>query len=212
MLSRYDATQGARVDCEFARKYDTAQSARVDCEFVRAYDATQGAWVDKLKKLMELSVSSNFYNNSGNNIFCDSETFHCEIKPASTDVLVEFKLEDDFTNPVIACQYSFGYSAMCPNIAADFRSHACIEWRVKGYVNGSEMANLKIAGGNEYAYTTAFDVSTSVTLYGTFDEIRLVCVAQSYTNYTDYNKANTTIENFTIDGKKYGAKTQSIAV
>ena len=48
MLSRYDATQAARVDCEFARKYDNTQQARVDCEFARAYDETEGAWVDKL--------------------------------------------------------------------------------------------------------------------------------------------------------------------
>lgn len=47
MLSRYDATQAARVDCEFVKKHDTAQNAFIDCEFVRAYDATQGAWVDK---------------------------------------------------------------------------------------------------------------------------------------------------------------------
>lgn len=210
MLSRYDATQGARVDCEFARKYDTVQAARVDCEFVRAYDETQSAWVDKLKKYLEVLVGSGFYNNSGNIIYCDEETFHCEVKPTNDNYTVEWKLEEDFTNPVIACQYSFGYSEMCPNIAADFHSHGCIEWRVQGYLNGTLTATEYLAHGSNYAYATIFDEPVSVTLNGTFDEIRLVCEVLSFTNYSDYNKANTTIENFSIDGKKYGTKAQSI--
>lgn len=210
MLSRYDATQAARVDCEFARKYDTAQMARVDCEFVRGYDATEGAWVDKLQKLMEVSVGSGFYNNSGNIVFCSDSTFHCEVKPTSSNILVEFKLEDDFTNPVIECLYNFGYSDLCPSIASGFYSHACIEWSVKGYLNGSEVASETIASGNGYAYATAFDKSAGVTLNGTFDEIRLICNVQSFSNYSNFGKANTTISNFAIDGKVYSAKAQAI--
>lgn len=210
MLSRYDTTQQSRVDCEFARKYDTAQSARVDCEFVRAYDATEGAWVDKLKKLMEVLVGSGFYDNSGNTIFCADGIFHCEVRPASNTYAVEFKLEDDFTNPVISCEYSFGNSDFCPNIAANFRSHACVDWEVRGYLNGVQVASKTLAAGSNYAYATIFDEPASVTLEGTFDEIRLVCAVNSFSGYSDYNKANTSIDNFTIDGKKYSAKAQAI--
>ena len=210
MLSRYDTTQQARVDCEFARKYDTTQQARVDCEFVRAYDDTEAAWVDKLKKLMEVIVGSGFYNKSGNIIFLSDGIFHCEVKPTSDTYSVEFVLEDDFTNPVIECEYSFGHSDTCPNIAPDFLSHACIDWVVKGYMNGTEVASKSIEGGNSYAYEKIFDEPASITLNGTFDEIRLVCIVNSFSNYSDFGKANTTIENFSIDGKKYSAKTQSI--
>lgn len=210
MLSRYDTTQQARVDCEFARKYDTAQNAFVDCEFVRVYDETQGAWVDKLKKLMEVLVGDGFYDNSGNIIFCADGFFHCEVRPASDTYAVEFKLEDDFTNPVITCEYSFGHSDTCPNIASNFLSHACIDWEVKGYMNGAEVTSKVIAYGSNYAYEKIFDEPKSVTLEGTYDEIRLVCRVGSFSNYSDYNKANTSIENFTIDGKKYSAKAQAI--
>lgn len=210
MLSRYDTTQQARVDCEFARKYDEKQNARVDCEFVRAYDETQAAWVDKLKKLMEVSVGSGFYDNSGNQIFLSDTIFHCDVKPTSNTYSVEFVLEDDFTNPVIECEYSFGYSDLCPNIAANFYSHACVDWEVKGYLNGAEVASKTIAAGSNYAYATIFDEPVSVTLEGTFDEIRLVCIVNSFSNYSDFGKANTTIENFSIDGKKYSAKAQAI--
>lgn len=210
MLSRYDATQAARVDCEFARKYDTAQAARVDCEFVRAYDDTEGAWVDKLQKLMEVSVGNGFYNNSGNIVLTSDAFIHCEVKPTSSDVLVEIKLEDDFTNPVIECQYSFGNSDVCPNIASGFYSHACVKWSVKGYLNGSEVVSEDIASGSGYAYSTIYDQTASVTLNGTFDEIRLICNIQSFSNYSDFGKVNTTIDNFAIDGKVYSAKAQSI--
>lgn len=210
MLSRYDATQAARVDCEFARKYDNTQAARVDCEFVRAYDDTETAWVDKLRKLMEVSVDSRFYSNTGNIILTSDAFIHCEIKPASSDILVEFALEDDFTNPVIECLYTFGNSDVCPSIASGFYSHACIVWSVKGYLNGSEVASADIASGNSYAYSTVYDQTASVTLNGTFDEIRLICNVQAFSNYSDFGKANTTIDNFSIDGKVYSAKAQSI--
>lgn len=210
MLSRYDTTQQARVDCEFAREYDTAQNAFADCEFVRSYDTAQSAWVDKLKKLMELSVTDGFYNNSGNIVLTSDGLIHCQVKPTSSDISIEFKLEDDFTNPVIECQYSFNNSELCPNIASDFYSHACLQWEVSGYLNGSEVASEIIAGGNSYAYSTVSNQSVTVTLNGTFDEIRLVCVAQSFSNYSDFGKANTTIHNFSIDGKVYSAKAQSI--
>lgn len=210
MLSRYDTTQQARADCEFARKYDTAQNARVDCEFVRSYDTATAAWVDKLKKLMEVSVGSGFYDNSGNIVFCADGIFHCEVRPASASYTVEFVLEEDFTNPVIDCEYSFGHSDLCPNIAADFRSHACVDWVVKGYLNGAEVASKTLAGGSGYAYATIFNEPKSITLEGTFDEIRLICDVTSFSNYQNYNQANTSIENFSIDGKKYSAKAQAI--
>lgn len=210
MLSRYDTTQQARVDCEFARKYDTTQNAFVDCEFVRSYDTATAAWVDKLKKLMEVSVGSGFYDNSGNQIFLSDTIFHCDVRPSSNTYSVEFVLEDDFTNPAIECEYSFGHSDLCPNIAADFRSHAVVDWEVKGYLNGAEVASEGVAMGSSYAYATIFDEPVSVILNGTFDEIRLVCVVNSFSNYSNYNRANTTIDNFSIDGKKYSAKAQVI--
>ncbi len=210
MLGRYDGPQNAWVDGEFARRYDGPQNAWIDCEFARTYDGEQGAWVDKLRKFMEASVGSGFYNNSGNIIFCADGIFHCEVKPTSTTYEVEFKLEEDFTNPVIECEYSFGHSDLCTNIASDFLSHACIDWKVKGYLNGAEVASKTIAAGNGYAYEKIFNEPTSVTLEGTFDEIRLVCAVQSFTNYSNYNRANTSIGNFSIDGKMYSAKAQSI--
>lgn len=210
MLSRYDATQGARVDCEFARKYDTAQSAFVDCEFVRAYDATEGAWVDKLRKLMELSVTDGFYNNTGNIVMCSDGLNYCQVKPTNKEILIEFSLKEDFTNPQITLEYSFGYSDLCPNIAADFRSHGAVDWTVKGYVNGAEAASQNVASGAAYAYETVFNKAVQTALAGTFDEIRLICTVHAFSNYSDYGKANTTIHNFSIDGKKYSAKAQSI--
>lgn len=210
MLSRYDATQGARVDCEFARKYDTAQNARVDCEFVRAYDKTLAAWVDKLKKLMELSVTDGFYNNTGNIVMCSDGLNYCQVKPTSEEILIEFSLKEDFTNPQITLEYSFGYSDLCPNIAADFRSHGAVDWTVKGYVNGVEAASQHVASGASYAYETVFNQEVQTALAGTFDEIRLICTLHSFSNYSDYGKANTTIHNFAIDGKVYSAKAQSI--
>lgn len=210
MLGRYDGPQNAWVDGEFARRFDGPQNAWVDCEFARTYDGTQGAWVDKLRKLMEVSVSSGFYKNSGNIIFAADETLHCEVKPTNEEILIEFKLEESFTNPQITLKYSFGYSDLCPNIASGFRSHGCVEWWVKGYVNGAEAASQHVASGSNYAYETVFDEEVQTALAGTFDEIRLVCKVISFTNYTDYNRANTTIENFAIDGKEYSAKAQSI--
>ena len=207
MLSRYDATQGARVDCEFARKYDTVQAARVDCEFVRAYDKTAAAWVEKMKKFMELTVTEGFYDNAGNVIFNYGETYACEVEPSSRNYEIVAAIEEEFSNPVIACEYYFGNSDLCPNIASDFRSHGCIEWEVRGYLNGSLVKEETIAQGNNYAYTTIFNEPKSLTLSGTFDKIEFVCVVNSFSNYADFGKASTGLDNITIDGKLYEGNT-----
>lgn len=206
MLSRYDATQAARVDCEFARKYDTVQAARVDCEFARAYDDTEAAWVDKLKKLLELSVTDNFYNSSGNIVHFYGTDFHCEVKPTSSDILITAILEKEFKNPVISCEYSMGNSDLCPDIAADYRSHSCIEWHVKGYLNGAEMASSNIVYGASYAYTTVYNESKTLTLNGTFDKLEFICLVNAYSNFSDFGKANTTLSDITVDGKLYDCK------
>ena len=207
MLSRYDTTQQARVDCEFARKYDTAQTAFIDCEFVRAYDETLIAWVDKLKKYFELSVTDNFYDITGNIVFCAGGTYACEVTPTSDDIMITATLEDDFINPVIACMYTFGHSDYCPNIASDFLSHACVDWIVKGYLNGVETKSAVIAYGSNYAYEKIFDEPKTLTLEGTFDKLEFVCKVGSYSNYANFNQANTSLENITIDGKSYTGKT-----
>lgn len=206
MLSRYDATQAARVDCDFARKWDTTQNARVDCEFVRAYDDTEAAWIDKLKKYFELAVTSNFYNNSGNIAFCIGDTFHCEVKPTGSNVEITATIEEEFTDPTIQADYSFGYSDECPSIASGFMSHACVQWIVRGYLNGSLMRSETLASGNQYAYTTVFNQPISIPLVGTFDKLQFVCEVRSMSTYEKYGRANTNLDNIRIDGKLYEGK------
>ena len=208
MLSRYDATQGARVDCEFARKYDTVQAARVDCEFVRAYDKTAAAWVEKMKKFMKLTVTDGFYDNAGNVIFNYGDTYACEVKPSSRTYEIVAAIEGEFVNPVISYEYYFGNSDLCPNVAADFRSHACIEWKFRAYLDGTRVKNFPLVSGNNYAYTTIFNETGGGTaIEGTFDKIEFVCVVNSFSNYADFGKASTGLSNITIDGKLYEGNT-----
>lgn len=207
MLSRYDATQQSRVDCEFARKYDTTQQARVDCEFVRAYDESQGAWVDKLRQNFKVSVTDGFYDNTGNIVYCYGEIFQCQVKPTSSNIDMVATLKDDFVDPVISCDFTFGNSDLCPNIASNFRSHALIMWYIKGYKDGIEVASNVFAQGNSYAYTTIFDKSKTITLSGEFDELRFICRATTSSNYADIGRAYTSLKNITVDGNLYKGNT-----
>lgn len=124
MLSRYDATQQAMVDCEFARKYDTAQNAFVDCEFVRSYDATEQAWIDRLEldNYFTKYVFS-FQNGGGYTVSEDKRTINFTFKTGSyggTDnasliwtgkpvtngiFLGEFASSDPDTNPDVYFYY-----------------------------------------------------------------------------------------------------------
>lgn len=207
MIERYDKTQNATVEAQLVERFDKPLNAWVDAEFVRTYDDTAAAWVDKAKKYLAVTVTDNFYNNSGNVVYAYSDIFHCEVKPTSSDILITAALEGNFTNPVIDCLYSFGNSDLCPAIASGLYSHACITWKVKGYLNGSEVASETIANGNEYAYSTARDVSKTVTLNGTFDRLEFVCVANSFSGYEYYGKANTNLDDITVNGRLYEGKT-----
>ena len=205
MLKTYDTTSEAFVE-HMAKIYDETAGAWIDAPSMKTYDGTEQAWIDRLKTYMEATVGSGFYHNSGNVVFSDNECVHCEVKPTSSTYLIELSLMKDFTDPVISCEYSFGYSDECPAIATGFLSHACIEWYVEGRLNGSTVATANIAYGSSYAYETIFDESKTVSLSGTFDEIRLVCQVASYSSYSNYGRANTTIDNFAVNGKIYGTK------
>jgi len=209
MIKTHDTASNAFVE-RTPKIYSPTAGAWIEAPSVKTYNATEQAWIDRLKKYLELLVGDGFNHYSGNIIMLLEDTNHYEVRPTSKDIVIELSLKAGFTNPVISGTYTFGYSDTCPNIASGFRSHACAEWLIKGYLNGSEVASEQIASGNSYAYGTVFNEPFSKTLSGTFDEIRLVCVFQSFSNYSDFGKANTTVNNFSIDGRLYGAKAQSI--
>lgn len=207
MLKTYDTTQAAFIERDKVKRYDSSGAAWVDAKSVKSYDTAQSAWVERLKEYMKLTVTEGFYDNTGNVIFNYGETYACEVKPSSRNYEIVAAIEEEFSNPVIACEYYFGNSDLCPNIASDFRSHGCIEWEVRGYLNGSLVKEETIAQGNNYAYTTIFNEPKSLTLSGTFDKIEFVCVVNSFSNYADFGKASTGLDNITIDGKLYEGNT-----
>lgn len=208
MLKIHDSASNAFVE-KPPKIYSTTAGAWIEAPSAKTYDTTAEAWLERLKSYLEVSLGDGFYNNTGNTIVLASSLIHCEVKPTSKEILLELSLIDDFTNPVFSGSFSFGYSDLCPNVASDFRSHGCVDWKVVGYLNGSEVASEYIASGASYAYGTIFNEPFSKTLSGTFDEIRLVCSIHSFSNYSDYGKANTSLYDFSIDGKEYGAKAQS---
>ena len=205
MIKTYDNSNQAFAE-HTPKIYSPTAGAWIEAPSAKVYDKTEQAWIDKARKYMEAQVSNSFYNNSGNIIICGSDVIHCEVKPTSSSIFLEVILEKEFVNPVITGLFSFGYSDLCPAIASDFRSHACVEWSVRGYSKGINIATQRIVGGNQFAYTTIFNSQFSKTLNGTFDEIRLVCEIMSFGAYLSYGKANTTIDDFSIDGKSYGTK------
>lgn len=210
MIKTYDGSNQAFVE-HTPKIYSPTAGAWIEAPSAKVYDTTERAWIDKARKYMEARVTDAFYDNSGNVIFLGPDLFHCEVKPGSETIYAEFILEKEFTNPVITGMFSFGYSDFCPAIASDLRSHACAQWFVKGYLNGVNIASQPIAVGSNFAYATIFDSQFRKTLNGTFDEIRLVCEFISFQTYYNYGVANTTIDNFSIDGKVYGCKGQVLS-
>ncbi len=205
MIKTYDSTNQAFAE-HTPKIYSPTAGAWIEAPSAKVYDTTEQAWIDKARKYMEAEVTSGFYHNTGNRILCASDLVHCEVKPTSQNINLILSLEKEFVNPVVSGMFSFGYSDYCPAIASDFRSHACVMWYVYGFSGGIHTATVTIAQGNQYSYATVFNKEFSATMSGTFDEIRLVCQFLSYSSYYNYGVANTTIDNFSIDGKVYGAK------
>lgn len=205
MIKTYDSTNQAFAE-HTPKIYSPTAGAWIEAPSAKVYDTTERAWIDKARKYMEAEVTSGFYHNTGNLIGSSNGWVHCEVKPTSQTINLVLSLEKEFTNPVITGMYSFGYSDYCPAIASDFRSHACAQWYIYGFSGGIHTGTACIAQGNQYAYATVFNKEFSVTLNGTFDEIQLVCQFLSYSAYYNYGKANTTIDDFSIDGKIYGTK------
>lgn len=207
MLKTYDTTQAAYVE-HTPKIYFTGVAAWGDAPSAKTYDTTEAAWVERLKEYMKLTVTDGFYDNTGNVIFNYGDTFACEVKPSSRSYEITAAIEGEFVNPVISYEYYFGNSDLCPNVAADFRSHACIEWTFRAYLNGTRVKNFPLVSGNNYAYTTIFNETGGGTaIEGTFDKIEFVCVVNSFSNYADYGKASTGLNNITIDGKLYEGNT-----
>lgn len=203
MFKKYDTTQSSWVDVTKVRRYDKTQSSWVDAQSAKRYDTTQSSWIETMKKYMVLSVTSNFYNNSGNIAACSGDWFHCEVKPTNSNIEVIASAMGEFTNPVISCTYSFGYSDECPSIASGFRSHGCAMMYVRGLKNGSLITQNTIAQGNQYTYQVVFDQPKTLTLNGTFDEVQFVFQFVTMGSYQAYGTANVTIEDIKIDGKSY---------
>lgn len=203
MIKTYDTSQAAFTERDSIKIYNGTAAAWVDAPSAKTYDTATAAWVERMKKYFELSVTSNFYNHTGNMVAIFGDTFHCEVKPTSSTIEVIASIEGNFTSPTIEAEYSFGYSDFCPEIATDFRSHACIDWVVRGYLNGSLVKSERIVGGNQYAYATIFNQPVTKTLSGTFDKLEFVCQVLSMSAYARYNTANTTLENIKIDGRLY---------
>ena len=207
MFKTYDSTQAAFVERDKVKYYDSVQAAWLDVKSAKTYDAEQAAWVERMKKYMEVSVTDGFYKNTGNVVYCYGEIYHNQVKPTSEGIYITASIKGDFVNPIFACTYTFGYSDLCPNIAGDFRSHACVTWQLTGWLNGEQVGGTNIiAHGSNYAYATIFNEPKTIKLTGTYDEIRVTCYVMSYSNYTDFGKANTALKNITIDGKPYYGK------
>ena len=206
MIKTYDSSQSAFTERDSIKIYDTTAAAWVDAPSVKTYDTTEAAWVERMKRYMELTVTSNYYNNSGNLTGFFGSTLHCEVKPTSSTIYVRASVEKKCTNPVISGLYSYGYSDECPAIGEGFLSHACVYWYVRGYYNGSQVAEKTIANGNQFAYKIAHNQPFELTLNGTFDTIELVCEFWSMSAYANYGRANTTLDDFAIDGKVYEGK------
>lgn len=204
MLSRYDATQQSRVDCEFARKYDTAQQARVDCEFVRAYDETEGAWVDKLRAGYDLTVTDGFYANTGNLAQLQGNNFDVEIKFINKDINMIASIEGEFVNPVFYCEYTFGNSDFMTGSAPDYRSHHYIYWWLYGYKDGKQVNYQSIIQGGSYSKRTIFNEPRTINaMTGEFDKLQIICRASTPYDYKQTGKAITSLHNITIDGIAY---------
>lgn len=204
MIKTYDTSQAAFTERDSIKRYDSTAAAWVDVASAKTYDTTEAAWVERLKRYFELAVTSNFYNNSGNIALCMGDTFHVEVKPTSSTIEITASIEGDFNNPTIQAEYTFGNSDEVPAIASGFLSHACIDWVVRGYLNGSLVKTETIA--NAPAYEKVFNQAVTKVLSGTFDELRFVCVASSMSSYANYGKARTNLDNIRIDGKLYEGK------
>lgn len=120
MLSRYDATQAARVDCEFIRKYDTTQNARVDCEFVRAYDDTAAAWVDRLIRDNYFTIyTASFYNGGGYSVSEDKKTISFAFKRSGYGTVDSVSLQwkgREVVNDVFMGEFESSDSTINPDV------------------------------------------------------------------------------------------------
>mgnify|MGYP003303889081 CR=1 FL=1 len=192
MLSRYDATQAARVDCEFARKYDTTQAARVDCEFVRAYDDTEGAWVEKMfakwLTLEDKSVSSvDTLSISPSKVYLDMPS------RGSQDRQVEFECTDHDIQTGDAIEF---------DLSATY--YASVYIGMTYYTTGSGWGTQTVYSKSAKTDEVNGHINVVLTEPSNFSEWDTLFVILSYDYENTVTSATAEISNLKISGKKYG--------
>lgn len=205
MFETYDTNQKAYVE-RTGQYYDLQQKAWVDVPSAMTYDTTEKAWIERLRASYELTVASGFYDNTGNSAQLQGNNFNAVVKPPSGSMDMTLSLKEKFINPVFYCEFTFGNSDFMKQ-PTNYRSHSCVYWWLYGYKDGKQVKSQSIAQGGSYSTRTIFDSPKTITLEGEFDEIRVICRTSTGSDYANYGRAITSLNNITIDGIAYRGNT-----